>query len=250
MHLGKLVILPSQFEGGPRHMMQLYKDSMAIVLKYGKPTLFITFTCNPDWREVKENLFPKQKSWQRADLISKVFKCKLGRLIDQIRKMQIFGKNVAEIHVVEYQKRGLPHAHILVILDKKFKLDTAAKINKCISAEIPDKAKYPKLHEKVTKYMIHRPCNVTKQQCIKDQKCTKNFPKKFAEETVINDFTYPTYRRRNRFKTNWKNFEIGDEFVVPYNAYLLMKFDAHINVEVCSYFTAVKYLYKYVYKGI
>jgi hypothetical protein len=37
--------------------------------------------------------------------------------------------------------------------------------------------------------------------------------------------------------------------VVPYNPYLSKKFNAHINVEVCSTVTAVKYLYKYVYKG-
>jgi predicted O-linked N-acetylglucosamine transferase (SPINDLY family) len=37
--------------------------------------------------------------------------------------------------------------------------------------------------------------------------------------------------------------------VVPYNPYLSKKFNAHINVEVCSSVTAVKYLYKYVYKG-
>ena len=37
--------------------------------------------------------------------------------------------------------------------------------------------------------------------------------------------------------------------VVPHNVYLLMKYRCHINVEVCNSITAVKYLYKYVYKG-
>jgi hypothetical protein len=37
--------------------------------------------------------------------------------------------------------------------------------------------------------------------------------------------------------------------VVPYNPYLSAKFNAHINVEIASSVTAVKYLYKYVYKG-
>ena len=231
-------------------MIQLYRDSMAIVLKHGKPDLFITFTCNPEWPEINESLLPKQKSWMRPDLIVTVFRLKLKRLIIDIRQKMIFGKPTGRIHVIEFQKRGLPHAHIIIILDKRHKIDTVTKINHCISAEIPDPEKNPKLYEKVTKYMIHRPCNVTKQPCQnKEGKCVKSFPKPLSKETVINNSTYPTYQRRSKFKTNWKNYTVGDEFVVPYNAYLLLKYDAHINVEVCSYFTAVKYLYKYVYKG-
>jgi hypothetical protein len=36
---------------------------------------------------------------------------------------------------------------------------------------------------------------------------------------------------------------------VPYNPYLSLLFNCHINVEVCTSITAIKYLYKYVYKG-
>jgi len=37
--------------------------------------------------------------------------------------------------------------------------------------------------------------------------------------------------------------------VVPYNPWLLLKYNCHINVEVCSSIKSIKYLYKYVYKG-
>jgi hypothetical protein len=37
--------------------------------------------------------------------------------------------------------------------------------------------------------------------------------------------------------------------VVPYNPYLSLLFNGHIKVEVCTSVAAVKYLYKYVYKG-
>jgi hypothetical protein len=37
--------------------------------------------------------------------------------------------------------------------------------------------------------------------------------------------------------------------VVSHNVYLSTKYDAHINVEVCNNIRAVKYLFKYVYKG-
>ena len=42
---------------------------------------------------------------------------------------------------------------------------------------------------------------------------------------------------------------MDNRWIVPYNKYLLRKFDAHINVEICSSIRSVKYLYKYVYKG-
>ena len=42
---GKKVILPSSFIGSPRHMHQMYQDAMGIVIRFGKPDLFITFTC-------------------------------------------------------------------------------------------------------------------------------------------------------------------------------------------------------------
>ncbi|GBN52142.1 hypothetical protein AVEN_1229-1 [Araneus ventricosus] len=44
-------------------------------------------------------------------------------------------------------------------------------------------------------------------------------------------------------------YSIDNRWVVPYNPWLLKKFNAHINVEVCASVKSVKYLYKYVYKG-
>jgi len=51
--VGLPVVLPSTFQGGPRFMQQRYQDCMAVVRHYGKPDLFITFTCNPKWQEVR-----------------------------------------------------------------------------------------------------------------------------------------------------------------------------------------------------
>ncbi len=40
-----------------------------------------------------------------------------------------------------------------------------------------------------------------------------------------------------------------NNWVVPYNPYLLLKYNCHINVEHCASVKSVKYIYKYVYKG-
>ena len=50
--IGKKYILPSSYIGGPRYMSQKRLDAMAYVGEYGKPDLFITFTCNPKWEEI------------------------------------------------------------------------------------------------------------------------------------------------------------------------------------------------------
>ena len=59
-NIGKRIILPSSFTGGARYQHQLYQDAMAIVHRFGKPDFFITFTCNPRWREITDELLEKQ----------------------------------------------------------------------------------------------------------------------------------------------------------------------------------------------
>ena len=70
---GTKVILPSSFLGGPRHMAQLYQDALSIVRRFGKPDLFVTFTCNPSWPEIKDNLLNGQKASDRPDLCARGF---------------------------------------------------------------------------------------------------------------------------------------------------------------------------------
>ena len=42
--LGKRIVLPTTFTGGPRYMIQNNQDAMAICRWAGNPDLFITFT--------------------------------------------------------------------------------------------------------------------------------------------------------------------------------------------------------------
>ena len=84
--VGKVVIFPSTFIGSPRNMMQNYQDSMSIVRKFGRPDLFVTMTCNPNWPEIQENLFPGQTAADRPDLVARVFSLKKDHLIFMIKK--------------------------------------------------------------------------------------------------------------------------------------------------------------------
>ena len=69
---GKVVTLPSTFQGSPRSLLQNYQDAMAMIAKFGKPDLFLTFTCNP-WWEITENLHDGKQPIHCPDLEARVF---------------------------------------------------------------------------------------------------------------------------------------------------------------------------------
>ncbi|RLN30633.1 hypothetical protein C2845_PM05G09100 [Panicum miliaceum] len=103
-------------------MRRRYMDAMALVRKYGKPVIFLTMTCNPNWDEIKNELFPGQSAQNRSDLVTRVFRAKLEVMKNMLLKKEILGKIKAYVYVVEFQKRGLPHAHFLLIMKRKWKL--------------------------------------------------------------------------------------------------------------------------------
>lgn len=248
--IGRRVVLPSSFHGSPRHMHQLYQDSMALIRKFGKPDLFITMTCNPYWPEICKLRF--QLGAERPDLCARVFNLKLKELVDDLTKKQIFGKVNSFLYVVEFQKRGLPHAHILLILDKKSKLRTTDDYDQIVSAELPDAKLFPKLHETIKRHNIHGPCGHLNKNspCMEKGKCSKRYPKDFIGFTTEDENGYPRYKRCNLGTFKIGKHLLNNQWVVPYNKYLSTKFDCHLNVEICTTIKAVKYLYKYVYKGI
>jgi hypothetical protein len=256
--VGKKVILPSTFSGGPRHMAQNYHDAMNIVRRFGKPDLFITFTCNPKWPEITRELLNNQLASNRPDLCARIFNLKLKELLDDITKKHIFGRVVAFVYTIEFQKRGLPHAHMLFILNSQHKLSTPEDYDRVISAELPDQNLYPLVYETVVKHMLHGPCGLLNQSavCMDHFECAKQFPKDFHSETTV-DATggYPKYKRRNdgrlvqRRLKNGQMVNMDNRWVVPYNPFLCAKYDAHINVEACASINAIKYVFKYVYKG-
>ena len=247
--LGSPSILPASFPGSPRDMQRRYQDAMAIVRCYGKPDLFVTVTCNPLWPEIQEELLPGQKAEDRPDLTARVFKQVFDKIMHDITKNNIFGELAAEVAVIEFQKRGLPHAHILLIL--KEKILTADQVDKFVCAELPKDN--PELRTIVTSQMYHR-CK--KDLCIKEGcPCSKGFPKAFSSVTQWNEEdTHPTYGRRSPAAGGYsgeddKGRPVDNSRVVPYNPYLTLKYNAHINVEVCSSTRACKYLFKYIHKG-
>ena len=158
---------------------------------------------------------------------------------------------MAVMYTIEFQKRGLPHAHIIIFLSPEDKIHTFEDVDKIISVEIPDQDEDPILYEMVKNFMVHGPCGATnpKSPCMDKSQCTKHFPKKFMDHTIVDNEGFPLYKRGNNGRIIEKNhIQLDNRYIVPYNAQLLRRYQAHINVESCNQGTSIKYLFKYVNK--
>ena len=159
---------------------------------------------------------------------------------------------MAALHTVEFQKRGLPHAHLIFWLVEDTSNPTPALVDRFISAEIPDPNEDPLGYALVAEHMIHGPCGSYNPNapCMKNGKCSKGYPKNFQNETIIDPNGFATYKRPDNCRFVQKGpHKLSNQWVVPYNMYLLKKFQAHINVEWCNKGIFIKYLFKYVTKG-
>jgi hypothetical protein len=86
---------------------------------------------------------------------------------------------------------------------------------------------------------------------MKKGSCSKHFPKEFNDETTIDENGFAIYRCRDDGHYVVKNgIRLDNRWVVPYNMYFLKKFQSHINVEWCNKSKVIKYLFKYVTKGL
>ena len=199
LKIGKKIVLSSSYVGGPRWYNSKFQDGMAICRKFGKPDFFITFTCNTKWDEITRELRKGEIVQDRPDLVSRVFKLKKDQLMRDIKAGNVFGKVPAFLWVIEFQKRGLPHVHILVMLSQEDRMSHSSDVDNVISAQLPpdpslfeegsDEQKQAKrLQTIVLKSMIHGPCGKLnpKSPCMEDGKCTKGYPKAFCSKTVVN----------------------------------------------------------------
>ena len=155
-------------------MHEYAQGAIAYVRLYGRPDLFITFTCNQSCDEIQQLLLQGQLAVHRHDITACVFRQKLKSLINYIVKLEVFGSVRCWMYSVECQNRGSPHAHKLIWLHNKI---TSNEIDDVISAEIPDETVDKGLYDIFVKNMIHGPCGALneKSPCMAKGKCTKQY---------------------------------------------------------------------------
>ena len=126
----------------------------------------------------------------------------IAALVDILVEMHLRAHR-AHLHVIEFQHRGLPHAHILIILAPEHRLHSVDDIDACVTAELPIKptrasfatdreyekacAEWKELTELVCEHMQHGPCgrDDPKAACMQeDGTCKRQYPPKpFLAET-------------------------------------------------------------------
>ncbi|CAM9911239.1 unnamed protein product [Ectocarpus sp. 13 AM-2016] len=226
----------------------------------GSPTIMVTFTANPASPEIQENLLPGQIGMDRPDLVNRVFKVKLKHLLADLKSPSIFGKCQYMMYVIEYQARGVVHAHIISPEQKGEEDDW-------IWTNLPDLSiANGELRRKVLVYMVHKKCGIfnPSAQCMKTNPktkkkyCQKNYPQPFRSSLQTNKCGRAEHRRLdNGDKATIKckngenetvDAEIDNRDIVPYNPYLLMKYNCHICFDLVTAKAVIAYLYKYAYK--
>lgn len=168
-------------------------------------------------------------------------------ILKDVLKTGVFGRVVAHVYSIKFQKRGLPHMHLLIFLDDPYTLCSAADIDTIIRAYWPDPQDEPLLFETVKRCMVHGPCD---ERCMENGKCKQGYLKPFQPFTSMDEEGYPKYYWPNdghAFEVN--SIMVDNRWIVPYNPQMSAKYDCHINVESAVSFGSVKHILKYVHKG-
>ena len=223
---GQKTFLSQSMHGSRRHLRALAKNALALVSEYGRPSVFITLTCNPNWPEIIEQLLPGQTAFDRGDIVCQVFHRKLEALLANIRSGKYFPIKDGsipyhmvhyEVRVIEYQRRGLPHAHVVIKFeDNKYmpKYEDKRSLAQWIDTHIT--AIYPRtrLDENATElgttieedleyseivktHMIHKCFSESNGGCLSETRvCSKGFDKNtLNDETTFDCKGFPQYRR-------------------------------------------------------
>ncbi|GJX98975.1 DNA helicase, partial [Tanacetum coccineum] len=162
--------------------------------------------------------FPLLTTTDRADIVDRVFEMKIHKFVNYLRDAQPFGKVT----------------------------------NLFGSAELPAQHADPQGYRIVSELMMHGPCGLANPSaaCTQNNKCKKDFPKEYCNQTYVDKGGFVHYKRRDTgVTTTRQNVGLDNRYVVPYNKQLLLAFYAHINVEYCGWTMLIKYLFKYISKG-
>jgi len=179
------VRLPSSFVHSPAWSAAKVSDCLALRKALGPVTLFITFTTNPNWPEIRSELLPHQTPNDRPDLIVRVFQRYKSAFMKDIE--ELLGPIKYHVQVTEFQKRGLPHAHFAVACSK---VPTSPDdIDKFLSAELPRSG--GALRDAVKKHMMHtHDATKSYHRCgwsAHGGKCQYGFPKPVKEQSGFNE---------------------------------------------------------------
>ena len=153
--VGDRVILSASHMESPRHFYTCFLNDMAIGRVCKKPDVFATMTANESWPEIQRNLYNSQTACHRAELVCRVFRLKNLQFRKDLKDRNVFGDCCALCNGNEFQKRGPPHTHSVGTLKGEWKLKVPERVDRIISARIPNPNTHANLYRLVTSLMLH-----------------------------------------------------------------------------------------------
>ena len=198
---------------------------MAVVRVFGKPDLFVTMTCNPKWDDITRELSDFQTANDRPELVARVFRMKVKAAKKDIINRKLFGSVDAFICVIEFQKRGLPHMHMLIILSKDDKIRRIEDFDNIISAELPDPIEEPEAFKTISKCMMHGPCgpDYPNAPCMVDGACSKIFLSLTHQKRILISSEMLYIGVEIKLKGKMNGFQFDNRYVVAHSKYFATK---------------------------
>jgi hypothetical protein len=206
----------------------------AISSELGPPTFFLTFTMNPHWHD-DVALRRENKSFGDSPMIAMILKQRLSGLMKMLRTKELLGSILGFVWRIKYQKRGLPHAYILLWTDfdsgDLVSVDAAINVRyPLLSPFIGDDQKSADFVEMIKSYQVHR----HSRRCeTPEHRCRYGYPLPPRPNTVIQ-------RRRFVFARDEDSKD-----VVPHNFHLLSQFRCYRCWEVIHSEQAIGHVMKY-----
>uniref|UniRef100_A0A183C067 Helitron_like_N domain-containing protein n=1 Tax=Globodera pallida TaxID=36090 RepID=A0A183C067_GLOPA len=285
--LGRVFLMPQTFAGSRQYYQGKYADLMTMVRHLGAPTWFVTFTGNPKWPEIAEALRGRQNYAHRPDIVCRIFMDKATEFIKDLTERHVLGKVAGWCYSVEHQKRGMPHIHMLLILDKRGRIVSPEQVDEYVSARIPP---LPPIDDHSPEAKQQRRLGRNAESTSQSRTRTEqNYQKSVTQTTFVYHPTtlisglhqrvgtlacrqakitcLQTIQKGTGPKSDTSEYRtkaeilsgstkggrnallLDDSRVIPYNAFLLLKFGTHINIEYVFGQKACKYIFKYLLKG-
>lgn len=257
--IGKPNVLPASVKGSKRAMHKLFLDAMALMRAKGAPTLFFTMACSPADEAILASILwalrqhedgdTSTSATDAFDIVSRVFAEIVKDLIRAIYEYHAYGECAGYTYSIEFQKRRLPHIHLLIIL--KHPPTTPQAYDEYVTAELPDDL--PELEE-LRKLVADRELHACDDRCLnKNAQCSKHFPFKYCSHTrQLDDTARPLLRRRSPFDggaTIKKRVQGGTELrtftnadVVPHTPKALKRYRSHQCADIVTGWRGIKYV--------
>lgn len=206
---------------------------------YGPPSFFLTVSMNPYWIEAKA-LKRSNGNFSDSAMISIIFKTKLQTLLRYIQDKNTIGKVNSYVYRIKYQKRGLPHAHILFWTD----IDTSdtVQIDKYVTARYPkqtpilnDSSFVNDMRVLIDRYQIHKHSKRCGKNCYKE--CCFHYPQDISNCTKIVNHQFILARNDN------------ERMIVPFNLEMLALLRCHQCLEPFLSDQCIAYILKYCTKN-